>query len=350
MTTWVTPSDFSLASRSVVANAPQLCLVTRRSLASAPSPGIRSVSSGGQSLPPWPYCVRPAGFPAWLTRTTGRPRWRNAAASSAVWPMTSSAGCAMGLLAMVPCCKSTTTRAVRASSALTVTVLSFLRLLLAGWWLAGADDAGFVGDDDELGPGAGAELEHGPVDVGLGGEGGDEEPCRDVVVGQASGGESHGLAFARGEGVQPTGRVVGRRGGLGEVAGDEALGGGRGEQGFPCGDHADRAKQLSRVGALAEEAAGARAQRLGDVLVVLEGGQDEDLHVGGSRAGGDHSGGGQPVEVGHADVHHDDVGAFGAGQAGRLTAGPGFPHDFHVRLGVDQETEGAAQQRLVVGE
>jgi NAD(P)-dependent dehydrogenase (short-subunit alcohol dehydrogenase family) len=35
-----------------------------------------------------------------------------------------------------------------------------------------------------------------------------------VVLGDSGRGESHGLAFARGEGVQPPGRGIGRGGGL----------------------------------------------------------------------------------------------------------------------------------------
>ena len=39
---------------------------------------------------------------------------------------------------------------------------------------ARGDEAGLVGEDDELGAVAGAELDHGPADVGLGGGGAEE--------------------------------------------------------------------------------------------------------------------------------------------------------------------------------
>jgi hypothetical protein len=52
---------------------------------------------------------------------------------------------------------------------------------------AGGDQAGLVGEDDELRPVASAELDHRPADVGLGGGGAEHQGGGDLVVGQAVG-------------------------------------------------------------------------------------------------------------------------------------------------------------------
>ena len=83
----------------------------------------------------------------------------------------------------------------------------------------------------------------------------------------------------------------------------------------PRGDDADRVEQVGRLDALAEEAAGPAAQGLEDVLVGLEGGQDQHPYAGEVVVGGDGPGGGEAVHVGHADVHQDDVGAGARGPA-----------------------------------
>ena len=73
---------------------------------------------------------------------------------------------------------------------------------------------------------------------------------------------------------------------------------------------------VGRVGVLEQEAARARAQRLEDVLVDLEGGQDHDLDAGQLRARPTiRRVASQPVDVGHADVHEHDVGPLRARRA-----------------------------------
>src|SRR5690348_15134226 len=57
----------------------------------------------------------------------------------------------------------------------------------SAWFAAGGDEAGFVGDDDELGPVSGVEFHHGPVYMCLGGGWTDDQAFSDVVVGQARG-------------------------------------------------------------------------------------------------------------------------------------------------------------------
>lgn len=113
-----------------------------------------------------------------------------------------------------------------------------------------------------MGPVAGAEFGHGAVDVGLDGERADLEAAGYLVVGEAARDVDEDLAFAAGEGGQPLlarpGPLVGAVAGLGEEGGDEALGGGRGEQGLAGVGDADGAEQFGGLGALAEETGGSR--------------------------------------------------------------------------------------------
>lgn len=47
----------------------------------------------------------------------------------------------------------------------------------------GCDESALVGDDDELGAVAGVEFEHGAADVGLYGQGAEEQLVGDLVIG-----------------------------------------------------------------------------------------------------------------------------------------------------------------------
>src|SRR4029450_9222895 len=80
-------------------------------------------------------------------------------------------------------------------------MVRMLLLPLGGWSgePAGADQAGLVGEHDQLGPVAGAELAHGPADVGLGRCRADDQLGGDLVVGQAGRDQAHDLALAVGE-------------------------------------------------------------------------------------------------------------------------------------------------------
>src|SRR4029453_13195440 len=80
---------------------------------------------------------------------------------------------------------------------------------------------------------------------------------------------------------------------------------------------------------LEHEAAGAGAQCLVDVLVRVEGGQDQhaDVPVG---LGQDPRGRLEAVHIGHADVHEDHVGTVLAGYLDRLAPGPGLGDDLDV--------------------
>ncbi len=64
------------------------------------------------------------------------------------------------------------------------------------------DQAGFVGEDDELGAVAGTQLGHGPADVGLHGSRADHHVGGDLVVGETAGYKRDHLAFTVSQGLE----------------------------------------------------------------------------------------------------------------------------------------------------
>jgi hypothetical protein len=101
---------------------------------------------------------------------------------------------------------------------------------------------------------------------------------------------------------------------------------------------------------LDDEAAGPGADGLEHVLVELEGGEDDDAHLGQPVVGGDRAGGGQAVGARHADVHEHDVGPLPPGELHRLLAVTGLADHRDVVLGVEQRPEARPHQVLVIGE
>jgi hypothetical protein len=85
-----------------------------------------------------------------------------------------------------------------------------------------------------------------------------------------------------------------------------------------------------------------------DVLVEVEGGEDEDARRG--MLGGDPSGGFDAVEVGHADVHQHDVRQHPADGVDRLVAVRSLAYDVDVGLGGEDYPEAGADELLVVGD
>src|SRR6202000_2619146 len=111
----------------------------------------------------------------------------------------------------------------------------------------------------------------------------------------------------------------------------------RGEQRVPGGDHPHGRDELRGGGVLEEEAAGAGAQRVEDVLVEIERCEHEDL--GGVATAGDPSGRFNPVELRHADVHQDDVRVEITRQCDGLQPIGGFADDVDVRFVVQDHSE-----------
>ena len=142
------------------------------------------------------------------------------------------------------------------------------------------------------------------------------------------------------------GRVVGE-------LGDQPPGDGRGQQRVARGDDADAGGQLLGRDVLEQEAAGARPQRLVDVLVEVEGREHEDADATVGRrvaAARDPPGRLDAVELGHADVHQDDVRRQASGLVDRLAPVRGLADDLEVLLGVEDHAEARADERLVVGD
>src|SRR5689334_3867664 len=130
--------------------------------------------------------------------------------------------------------------------------------------LARGDQAGLVGEDDELGPVAGTELDHRPADVGLGSGGAEHHGLGDLVVGQAMGDQGDHLPLPVGEALHPGRRDRVRRPGH-ELA-DQAAGDRGGQQRVAAHDDPQRLEQLGRLGVLQQEPARARPQCAEDVL------------------------------------------------------------------------------------
>ena len=118
----------------------------------------------------------------------------------------------------------------------------------------------------------------------------------------------------------------------------------RGEQRVAGGDHPHGVHQLRGRHVLEDEAARPGPQRLDDVLVEPEGGQDQDAVPGQPPRRLD------PVEQRHADVHQHDVGAQRARELDRLLAVAGLADDLHLAGRLEHRAEARAHQRLVVGD
>ena len=95
---------------------------------------------------------------------------------------------------------------------------------------------------------------------------------------------------------------------------------------------------------LEDEAAGARAESVHDVVVEPKGGEDEHLVAG------------QPprcldaVEVRHPNVHQQHVGPERARGLHRLLAVLGLAHHLHLPGGLEHGAKAGPHQRLVVGD
>ena len=75
--------------------------------------------------------------------------------------------------------------------------------------------------------------------------------------------------------------------------------------------------------------------------------QDHDLRRG--EVLDDAAGGLDAIDLRHGDIHDDDVGFEGLGQADGVGAIAGLPDDFHVGLLVEDELEALANHRVIIG-
>ena len=118
------------------------------------------------------------------------------------------------------------------------------------------------------------------------------------------------------------------------------------QEGVAAGDRAHGGDQLLGRVVLEDEPAGAGLQRPVDVLVEVEGRQDQD--PAGRVGGEDAPGRLEPVQLGHPDVHQDDVGADASGLGDGLETVAGLGHDLDVGLVGEQQAEARPHHRLVV--
>ena len=99
---------------------------------------------------------------------------------------------------------------------------------------------------------------------------------------------------------------------------------------------------------LEHEPARAGSERLVDVLVEIEGGQDQDPSIAVRRQ--DASSRLEPVELGHADVHQDDRGMESRRLVHGLEPVARLGDDFDLLFAGEQHAEAGADHRLVVGD
>jgi hypothetical protein len=111
---------------------------------------------------------------------------------------------------------------------------------------------------------------------------------------------------------------------------DDATGDRGRQHGLALVDDVDRRYELLRRGVLEQEAARAGAQPVVDVLVEIEGREDEDARGGFHRR--EAPGRLEPVDVGHPDVHQRDVGCKAPDGGDGLLAVGSFAEDLDVRL------------------
>src|SRR5215470_8920267 len=90
---------------------------------------------------------------------------------------------------------------------------------------------------------------------------------------------------------------------------DEPAGRRGGEDRVAAGDGADSGEQLRGGRVFEEEPAGAGLEPGEDVLIQVEGGEDQ--HLGCLASGGDQAGRGYAVRAGHPDIHQHHVGVQG---------------------------------------
>ena len=113
-------------------------------------------------------------------------------------------------------------------------------------------------------------------------------------------------------------------------------------------DVADGGEEFGGGGGLDDVGGGAGVEHGADELGVgVHGeGDDADFGVGFEDA----ACGLDAVEVGHVDIHNDDVGAEVPGEFDGVAAGGGFADDFEIGVGGEDGAEAVADEGVVVGE
>ncbi len=212
------------------------------------------------------------------------------------------------------------------------------------------DQPGLVRQHDGLHPVAETQLGQHPTDVGLHRALLDHEAAGDLPVGESLGDQPQHVELPGRQRGQPLGHG-GRGGGRGPQrpgeGADQTPGDGGIDQRVTGRHRPDRADQLLGRGVLEQEAAGPSAERLVDVLVGVEGGQDQ--HPGGGP--GQHRPGRlQTVQPRHPDVHQHHVGLERHRPLDRLHPVGRLPHHVDATGGADDHPEARPYETLVVGD
>src|SRR5215831_4352592 len=207
-----------------------------------------------------------------------------------------------------------------------------------------ADEARVVRGDYGLHPVAHTELAQDGRDVRLHGRLADDKTLRNLCVRQSAGYEAQDLELAPGEAVQRPRRRARR---AGEPL-EQSLCHRRAEQCVAGGHDADRVDELFRLDVLQQEAACTGADRFVDVLVRIEGREDENSRL--SAARDDPPRRLDSVDVRHADVHQNDIRVQGAHLLHSLGPVLGLADDLEIGARVEDHAEAAAYERLVVAE
>ena len=142
--------------------------------------------------------------------------------------------------------------------------------------------------------------------------------------------------------------VAGRRAALAGDERDEPARDGGGEHAVAGVDELDGAHDLGRRRVLEQEAGGARAQGTQHELVGVEGREDDDR--GRVGLGAQQAGGGDAVELWHADVHEDDVGAVQVDRAEHAAPVVGLAHHLDALGAGQHHPQPRAHERVVVDE
>ena len=180
----------------------------------------------------------------------------------------------------------------------------------------------------------------------LRGRGTDDEGVRDLGVRLTRCEEPEHFGLARAERLELGARLR-RLAESGELLDHAPCHGGR-ERRLTAPHDADRIEQVVGGSILQQEAGGARAQRRKDVLIKVEGRQNQD--ASGRLIVDELPGRCEPVQFGHPDVHEDHVRAVPADSGHRDDAIRCLCDDLHIWFGFDQGPQARPDHPLVVGD
>ncbi len=129
----------------------------------------------------------------------------------------------------------------------------------------------------------------------------------------------------------------------------EFAGQGREDEGFSGERQSNRVEKVGWCNSFEEEPGCSRTERLIDVFVELEGGQNDDARWR-FKASDQFLGGVETVAVGHPNVHEYDIWVESGYDFDDLVAVCCFSDDTKIGLVVDDGSQPDSDHRVVVGE